>query len=230
MSSQSHFDAAQCNAATAALWQPESVGELRILNTRQATVSGYFNDPEKLIQAVQGWSGKAPGVYLTLNPVNPDLLARVQNRLIPYAKHTTSDSDILCRRWLPIDLDPKRPAGISSTDEEHEAALARAQQVRDWLTSQGWPEPIYADSGNGAHLLYRIDLPNDPESLQLVGYCLKALALQFGDEEVDVDMKTGNAARIWKLYGTLACKGDSTPDRPHRLARILAAPEPVPAE
>jgi len=33
-----------------------------------------------------------------------------------------------------------------------------------------------------------------------------------------------NPARIWKLYGTVSRKGDSIPERPHRLARILEAP------
>ncbi len=44
----------------------------------------------------------------------------------------------------------------------------RAREVRDHLRGQGWPEPVVGDSGNGAHLLYRADLPNDPESLKLV--------------------------------------------------------------
>ena len=30
---------------------------------------------------------------------------------------------------------------------------------------------------------------------------------------------------VWKLYGTRVCKGDHLPDRPHRMARILEAPE-----
>ena len=30
-----------------------------------------------------------------------------------------------------------------------------------------------------------------------------------------------NPARIWKLYGTLAAKGDPTPERPHRLSRLV---------
>jgi len=182
-----------------------------------------------MIKAASQWSGKAPGIYLTLNPVNPDLLARAQNRLIHYAKHTTADTDIEWRHWLPIDFDPLRPAGISSTDAEHQAALDRAVACRDWLATQGWPEPIYADSGNGAHLLYRIDLPNDTASRQLVERCLKALALQFSDAGVEVDLGTGNAAQLGKLYGTLACKGDPTEDRPHRLARILEMPETMEA-
>ncbi|MEI7650230.1 MAG: phage/plasmid primase, P4 family, partial [Methanomicrobiales archaeon] len=33
-----------------------------------------------------------------------------------------------------------------------------------------------------------------------------------------------NAGRIWKLYGTLAKKGDHTPERPHRRSRIITVP------
>jgi hypothetical protein len=153
------------------------------------------------------------------------LLARSANRLTEYAKHTTADVDIIARRWLLIDFDPVRPVGISSTDPEHEAALGRARVCSDWLRSLGWPAPILADSGNGAHLLYRIDLPNDPASLALVNGCMKALAFRFDDGAVVVDQTTGNAARIWKLYGTLACKGDDLPNRPYRLAQLLEVPD-----
>ena len=216
-----------------ALFDSGQVVELRCLGTKRGTVSGYFDDLTKLWAAAKSLDGTGVGVYATLNPVNPALLARAENRPVSYAKSTTSDTDILCRRWLPIDLDPVRPAGISSTDTEHEAALVRAGEIRTWLAEQGWPEPILADSGNGAHLLYRIDLPNDAESTKLVGDCLQAIALRFSDAVVDVDVTTKNPARIWKLYGTTACKWDSTPDRPHRKAQILETPDPlevVPAE
>src|SRR5262249_8541637 len=36
-----------------------------------------------------------------------------------------------------------------------------------------------------------------------------------------------NAARIWKVYGTMACKGDNLPERPHRLSRLLAVPASI---
>ena len=219
------FDADDCRRALSILPEPGAVFEIRVLHTQRGTLSGYFNDLDAAVQAAETVSGQAPGVYLTVNPVNPDLLARAVNRLQPYAKTTTADSDILRRRWLPIDLDPIRPAGISSTDDEHEAALERAREVRDWLVARDWPEPILADSGNGAHLLCRVDLPKDDDSRGLIERSLKALALQFDDERVQVDVSTANAARIWKIYGTLAGKGDNTSDRPHRLARLLEIPE-----
>jgi hypothetical protein len=213
-------------AQTAALLLPAgTTSELRILHTpRDGTVSGYFQDQAAFVQAAAAWSGKAPAVYATLNPCQPALLARAANRLKPRAKTTTADSDIVHRVWLPLDFDPVRPADISSTDAEHAAALDRAGACMDWLAQRGWPAPVAADSGNGAHLLYRIDLPTDTASRDLLERCLQALALHFSDDVVKLDTGVFNAARIWKVYGTVACKGDSLPERPHRLARLLEAP------
>src|SRR5262249_22212444 len=146
------------------------------------------------------------------------------NRVKEYAEHSTSDLDIIRRFNLPIDFDPVRPAGISSNDAEKQAVLHRAWLCRAWLTAQGWPEPVYADSGNGAHLIYAIDLPHAAKSDELIKNCLLALSALFSDEVVKVDACTSNASRVFKLYGPLACKGDSTSERPHRRAVILAGP------
>src|SRR5437762_1238129 len=112
----SKADPQQISEALRTLAEPGQVIELRLLNTpRAATVSGYFNDLDLAAKAAARWSGQAPAVYVTLNPVNPALLARACNRLAERVKTTTSDSNIVGRRWLFIDFDPKRPAGISST-------------------------------------------------------------------------------------------------------------------
>ena len=42
---------------------------------------------------------------------------------------------------------------------------------------------------------------------------------------MSVDTANFNAARIWKLYGTVSRKGDNTPERPHRRSRIISAPD-----
>lgn len=187
------------------------------------TLSGYFDDPVKLIEALKTLRA-AVGIYITVNPVNPDLQARAHNRLRKAPKgETTSDGDIISRRWLLVDVDPRRQAGISATDDQHALALKRTREVRDHLVSMGWPEPIVADSGNGGHLMFRIDLPTDDGGL--VQRTLAALASQFSCDQVKIDSGVFNPARIWKLYGTLACKGDDTPERPHRMANIISVPE-----
>ena len=192
-------------------------------NRWPGTLSGYFDDPDKLAQAV-GTIKTAKGIYITLNPVNPDLLARKHNRIDKAEKGgLTQDSHILCRRWLLIDCDAQRLSGISASDTEHQEALDRAASVRDYLSGQAWPVPIVADSGNGGHLLYRIDLPADDGGL--VERCLEALANRFDDEKIKVDTSVSNPGQLCKLYGTKAGKGDSIPSRPHRIATILTKPD-----
>jgi hypothetical protein len=214
-------DVAEILRTLVLLLAPGTVAELRCPKTKKGTISGYYDDFAALASRAAALSGTVPGVYVTLNPVNPDLLARCVNHTDDYAKYTTTDESALFRRWLPFDFDPVRPAGISSTDAEHETALQRARDAKVWLVQQGWLDPIFADSGNGAHLLYRIDLPNDKANLVLIERVLKAVAQKFSDAAVKVDTDVANAARIWKVYGTLACKGDSTSERPHRFARLL---------
>jgi len=212
------------------LAEPGQVIELRLLKVQRAghgfsrTLSGYFNDYAELAVEAAKHTSQAEGAYVTINPVNPALLARAANRLRDASKDTplTTDADVTTRRWLPIDLDPTRSRGISSTEEEHALALKRARQIDDALHAEGWPRPIVGDSGNGGHLLYRVDLP--PDDNRIVQRCLEALALRFDDDRVKVDQAVFNPARIWKLYGTLSRKGDSLPDRPHRLARIVELP------
>ena len=72
--------------------------------------------------------------------------------------------------------------------------------------------------------MYRIDLPNDREALEFVTGALAELDRRYSDVVVKVDVTSANAARIWKAYGTVARKGDSIPDRVHRVSRILEVP------
>jgi hypothetical protein len=208
---------------------PGRVTEVRALDATMGTdryqqvYSGYFNDPDMAAEAIQRIT-TAKSIYFVPNDVNLALLARAENRIRAARKSpTTSDHDIVRRRWLLIDVDPKRPADVSSDDIEHEAAIVRCIEIRADLRLENWPDPILADSGNGAHLMYPVDLPVDDQGL--IERCLKALAHKYDNDVVSVDQTVFNPARIWKLYGTMACKGDSTADRPHRMARMIEVPD-----
>ena len=207
----------------------DGVVEVRAL-ADGATHSGYFDDYTALARAAEALDADpaVAGIYVTLNAPNPALLARRANRIklrLSRRDATTADADIIRRRWFPVDIDPVRPSGVSSTDAEHDAAIAAASRIAAYLAEQGFPEPIRADSGNGAHLLYRIDLPNDEAATALVKGALTTLDALFSNDRATVDTANHNAARIWKLYGTISRKGDNTPERPHRRAKILSAPE-----
>ncbi len=226
-------DQAAILRAITILAEPGQVVELRALEVTMGrrwphTQAGYFSDCDALAKAAAEISRSALGVYITLNPVNPALLARAANTLKVAGRGAgTSDADVVRRRWLPIDIDPIRPAGISATEEERDAALGIACTIEESLAQEGWPEPVFAGSGNGYHLLYKVALPNDHDSTLLLKEVLAALATRFDGAAAKVDHSVFNAARIWKLYGTWAKKGDNTVDRPHRRANILRVPEQI---
>ena len=129
------------------------------------TVAGWFDHDhlDELARAATDWTGKAEGCYVTINPVKPDLLARGANRVIWQPKNTTTDADIVRRVGLVFDADPVRPAGISATEDEKALARELIDRLVSDLTARGWPAPILADSGNGFHARYKVDLPADDD-------------------------------------------------------------------
>lgn len=136
---------------------------------------------------------------------------------------TAEDADIATRRWILIDIDAGQPAETNSTHEEHEATLAMAKAVMQYLQALGFPAPALADSGNGHHVLVRVDLPNDKDNLSLVRRFLNALAKEFDGKfgTALIDQGMFNAGRITKAYGTVVYKGPSTDERPRRRSRII---------
>lgn len=140
-------------------------------------------------------------------------------------KKTTSDEDIEKFEWLPIDIDPVRLSGVSATDEEKQAAIDLAAQINNFLRNElGFSEPVIADSGNGIHIDIPVDLPNNDASRKLTKKALQALDFLFSNDKDKVDLTTYNPARIIKLYGTMACKGNNTQERPHRYSSIISYP------
>lgn len=207
------------------------VVELRCLElqqgNRRVTASGYYNDMDKLAHDAAAVDGLCAGIYVVMNRINPALLARRENKLEVNSfgkklESTTAD-DIIRRTHFLIDIDAARPSGISSTQKELDYAITKAIDIRAWLQRLGWPMGIMIMSGNGAQLVYDIDLPNDRETDDLVKACLKGLDLVKSDEHAHVDVSVVDPSRIWKLPGTMACKGSNTADRPHRRSYVIEA-------
>ncbi len=89
---------------------------------------------------------------------------------------------------------------------------------------------LKVDSGNGCYRLYRIDLPNDEPSLELIKNCYAGLNELLGGYDpskphATLDTTVYNAARIARVGGTWNRKGDPTSDRPHRIC-VYHEPEP----
>ena len=198
---------------------------------RRKNVSGFFDittqtGREAIGTAIKALVSKPPadqpsGIYLTVNPLSPILLAKVKDRLVKARTGDGArDEHVVIRRWIPIDADPVKPfANISATDEEKAAARQVIDGVRADLDGSSWPVRMFVDSGNGFHLWVRADLPADDGDA--TKRFLTALGRRHNTAGAKIDATLANASRILKIPGTWARKGEDIPDRPHRLCRVL---------
>ncbi len=206
---------------------PNGLGEIRVIG-QSGGPYGYYFGYDQIPQAVRiaaRDTQTAKGVYFVFNELSAQLGDRPR---LTRTYTLTKDVDIARRRLVLIDLDPssaERGPEDSSTDMEKEAARETMELVYEWLRSQGFPEPIVADSGNGWHLLFAVDLPNDDQTTDLIQAFVNALAKRFSTADVAVDISVFNSSRITKLYGTVSRKGENRLDRPHRLSRIISVPD-----
>ena len=117
--------------AISVLFRPGHVVELRafgargLTTKRKFTLSGYYNDFDRLAEDAMSASRMATvsGVYWTLQTIKPALLTRSPNRYVEGPAATTSDADVAWYSWLPVDVDPVRPSGVSATDAEKQKAM-----------------------------------------------------------------------------------------------------------
>ena len=203
--------------------------EVRVLGDNK-TYSGYFTDVEKIIKAVEQYDAVPHAqIYFTLNCINEACYGRAQRDKMILVKRepTTGDLDIVGRTHVLIDLDPKRPAGVSASNEELEYAHRKAVEVYRFLLEQGFNEPIICKSGNGYHVVIPCKIAVSDETTAVVKKFLQVLSLLFSDDKVDIDEKVFNASRICKLYGVTAKKGENTSERPWRQSEIVKVPAEV---
>ena len=227
---EGYIDYEETRKAIDLLQAPGEVFEVRVIGTssRKDILSGYFQDADTLFQKLDTIDLRKRNIYITLGEVREECFSRSQcERFEKNPAVTTNDNDIIAYRWLFVDLDPDRPTGISSSDEQLRSAEVLRDKVYEYLQGLGFPEPVQAMSGNGYHLLYRINIPNNEKGRALIEKCLKNLAALFDNDDVKIDTTNSNPSRICKLHGTLAQKGTSTKKRPHRMSKLLSVPEPL---
>lgn len=217
------------------IFRPDnSLEEIRLLRAGGGTISGYFTDVDTLIGELRKYADDTRfSVYFIMNEIHPGCYFKRQRDKLEFVGkgETTDDGNITRRKWLLVDIDPyKRIDGvvykdINSSDEELQSARNVARNVFDYLQGKGFPMPITTLSGNGIHLYFKIDEPNDCETTELITNFLKSLGQRFSTTDADVDEGVWTLARLSKLYGTVPHKGADTPERPCRMARIEYIPK-----
>ena len=217
-------------------WQifkaPNRLAEIRLLSGKNI-YSGYFKSADSLITNIRCYLESSDSrnstlqAYCIFNDIDEALYSREQHEKFVYGTKTTKDDDITHRNFVLIDLDPERPSGISSSNDEFEKAHRKAADIYRFLIANGFFEPIICVSGNGYHIYVPCDMPNDDVHHELVNDFLKSLGHMFADGNVGVDQSVGNAANLTKLMGTWAKKGADTEDRSWRPARFVKIPQEI---
>lgn len=212
------FDEEAVRKALAVLADPASGCQLHGLPSGKCQTRPG-NDLDALVEGLRLIDGTgSKNLYYSLNPAP-----------VTQGEQSARNREIICRRWFLIDLDPIKPPEFKdhpATDEEHRLVAEVAQEITDDLLDRGWPLPVLVDSGNGYHLLYRIDLPNNDHARLLCKAALQGLR-PFHGEKALVGFECHDARRIAKLPGSTARKGEESEGRPFRPVRLLQVPDPL---
>lgn len=221
------------------LWWNTFVGEGNFTEVRilgRFSYSGYFRNFENLISQIEPYMNMDDEqIYFVLNSIDKDCYARPQcERFVKYPKVTTTDSDIIRRKFLLLDFDPIRKSQTNSSDAQFELAHKKAQDVYRFLIKEkGFTDSIICISGNGWHIIVPVDLPCDEETNKVIKDFYTYMGSIFTDENIEFDEKVYTNARLTKLYSTWAKKGANVPSNPWRQSKIVYIPKelkPTPIE
>lgn len=186
--------------------------EIRVIDPKKGFRGQFWVDNlEDFLALCEKFSGKC-NVYVGVN-----------ERRIEGGK----SEHVSCLSIIPIDIDPIRPKGIASTEEELELAHKKMEEISSWLKDKFNCEPFISMSGNGYHLHIKIPRINldefNRESLHTkLKVFVHKIQSRFNDEKVHID-STFDLPRVMKCPGTLSVKGDNTEKRPRRMCKIIQA-------
>lgn len=225
---QNNFDARQVYQFWDVFKGGNQLTEIRLIASDGKTASGYFTDPNVMIEAVKPYINDY-SVYFTINSINPDCYGRPQrDKIMPRVKNSTSDGEIILRDWVLLDLDSRRAPGVNATEEQLSRAKKKANEVYKFLRDNGFYEPVVICSGSGVHLYLRCSLLPSEENNALIKRFTQAMSMLFSDEQVEIDEKVFNLGRIARVCGYYNRKGtNADKDRPQRLCEFVRVPSEV---
>lgn len=208
--------------------QNNQLVEIRLIASDGRTGSGYFSDPQTMIEAVRPYT-EDYSVYFTINSLQSDCSGKPQrDKIVLRARNTTTDGEIIGRDWVLLDLDSRRVSGVNATEEQLSFAKKKANEVYKFLRDNGFNEPVVICSGSGVHLYLRCALKNSEENNALIKRFTQAMSMLFSDDKVDIDEKVFNCGRISRVPGYYNRKGNKIDkERPQRLCEFVRVPSEV---
>lgn len=205
------------------LFDPGEVVNVRIHLKTGKMLSQFFRNKRNLLQFVNEFDSdpEIAAIYVQLQ-----VLDRNQSDVFREGQGVKRHH-VFRYRWLVADIDTLRPdkSKSNASEEEKGRSLQVANAVSAYLQANGWPEPAFCDSGNGWHLVWRIDLPNTDEHFDMLRACLRALAAKFNNNDAEIDTSLAEPEQLIKLWGTMTRKGDNSTFRPWRRSGVVSRPE-----
>lgn len=175
--------------------------------------TGWFTDVDAMLRHARERSDVG-NLFTSLNAPRP---RPVHNAM---TGDPLRDGEVAFVTRIPFDLDPVRPVGVSSSEEELRLALERRNGLVRALCARGWPIPLHAKSGNGYHAQYRVRLPANDDTREMLGWLYAGLHDELNDDLVSFDRTVRNPGRIFRLYGSVNRKGPEVFDRVHRKSTV----------
>lgn len=166
---------------------------------------------------------------------NPDIKAIWSNlqRLKPGSSQRRKETiDSYTNLLVDIDRKNKKDAQgrkVNATDEERHVLFEAANRVARFL-SPHFGQPVFADSGNGYHLSWRLgDLfehkgIEPEEGRRLYRSLLRLLKQKFErpDLNVEIDGSLSDETQVVTVWGTWNRKYPDLPERPQRQSQVLS--------
>ena len=157
---------------TLSILKKDGVVNIMYMNSDNKVKAIRYDDKEILLKDLAKYDGKY-NIYLTLNQIRTELDIGDLNRP-PKGRKSISDKEIEKYLFILIDLDPERKSKTSSTNDEHNAAKEMLEDIKKYLISMGLDGFITASSGNGYHILLRVDIDNNVDNIKTVKEFLKS--------------------------------------------------------
>lgn len=200
----------------------DNLVEMRLMSESNGKLIGFFNEREALIASAKKASGSFQ-VYVSLNHRRPTANKyEKSNHLFPAKRDFGGkNSDVDKIRKILIDIECRRGKEIPASAQEIDRAGLVTDQIAKCLFEKFSIECSKFLSGNGFHLIFRVNLKKNSETDGKIRKFLTDLGKKFDDADISIDTSVHDPARVCKLYGTMSVKGTASVDRPHRLAKVL---------
>jgi hypothetical protein len=203
------------NKTLAQLFDPDQVIGVSGIRLNDTMSKKFFTDLDKAAAVIEkaDASGKFKGIYVSLQVLKQGV---------------TSDKrkDVESYVHLMIDFDRKTKNGNAS-DEERSAIEQVTQEAKEWLCGILGSEPLVADTGNGFHLVFKVQpFAADERAMALLKECILAVKARFEKPglNLEIDTSVAEPEQLTRCYGTWNRKFPDTPGRPQRQSWVLSAP------